>query len=425
MGMDGALQQPRRDTVAFAAIAAFAMVMYAVPGEWIAGADALRLALVTSSIGLGLMLMRRVGRMEPIFLDGARGGSLIAVVLLSAASISWSTNPANSEYAAGELVKLAAIYFTIVNVVSNPKRLAIICGGMVLASIVTSIGVINWYETGIDLVEGFRARWVGVYSDPNHMAMNLGIIVPLAVAFLVRKESGWLMRVLCTAAAGLAVVAIVFSHSRGGFIGLSIAMSVWAFLEKQRRVQAIVAALVLAVGLVIFAPKSFWARNETVAEFHEDASAMGRVYAWNVASKISTDKPLLGVGIGSFRFAWPLYAPVEAKRAYVAHNIFLDVIGELGFTGLFFFLIFVGGASGGAFSASKTKELAWLSNALAASVTGYLLCNCFSGYILSAHQYVLYALAASAERIARMYATAPETAVAPAPASPQPTFVGA
>jgi len=39
--------------------------------------------------------------------------------------------------------------------------------------------VLQTYSAGLNLVEGFRAHWLGVYADPNHMAMDLAIIVPL------------------------------------------------------------------------------------------------------------------------------------------------------------------------------------------------------------------------------------------------------
>ncbi len=398
-------QGHQRDIIAFYALTAFAAVMYAVPGEWIEPLESLRLALLTSGVAAGLMALRRLGRAEPLYFDGARGVALLIFSGLAFASLAWSVNPEVTRTTGMELLKLTAIYLTIINVITTGRRLAAMCLAMVLASIVTSIGVIDWYRTGVDLVEGFRSRWVGVYADPNHMAMNMGLVVPLAVAFLARKESGWVLRAACGVAAALAVVAIVLSHSRGGFIGLTVAMAVWAFREK-RRLQAIVVGAMLAVGLVMFAPESFWKRNETVTSFHEDASAMGRVYAWQVASRISLDKPMLGVGAGSFRYAWAQYAPPEARRAYVAHNIFLDVIGELGFVGLILFLVFAGGATGGAFEASKDSRMGWLARALAASMAGYLVCDLFSGYILSAHLYVLFGLAASAHRIARVRAEA-------------------
>ncbi|MFY1825425.1 spore coat polysaccharide polymerase ExoJ [Myxococcus fulvus] len=393
-------QGQRRDVWAFYSLTAFAAVMYAVPGEWIPALAPLRLALMTSVVAAGLMLIRRLGRGEPLYLDGARGWALIGFSSLAVLSVSWAVNAEVARYTGIELLKLTAIYLTLVNVITSGKRLVVVCGAMVLASVVTSIGVINWYMVGEDLVEGFRARWVGVYADPNHMAMNLVLVVPLAVAFVARKGSAWVWRIACLVAAVLAVVAIVLSHSRGGFIGLSVAMGMWAFREK-RRIQAIVVGSLFVVGLVVFAPDSFWARNETVAAFHEDASAMGRVYAWQVASRMSLDKPLLGVGAGSFRYAWAEYAPPEATRAYVAHNIFLDVIGELGWLGLAFFLVFAGGASGGAFAASTSRTMGWMARALSAAVAGYLVCDLFSGYILSAHCYVLFGLAAAAHRIAR------------------------
>ncbi|MFP2929123.1 spore coat polysaccharide polymerase ExoJ [Pyxidicoccus sp. 3LG] len=390
----------RRDVWAFYALTAFAAVMYAVPGEWIPALAPLRLALLTSGLAAGLMVMRRLGRAEPLYVDGSRGLALIGFSTLAVASLAWSVNPEVTQATGIELLKLTAIYLTIVNVITSGRRLMVMCGAMVVASVVASIGVIDWYFTGVDLVEGFRARWVGVYADPNHMAMNLALVVPLAVAFMARKGSAWVWRLACLAAAVLSVTAIVLSHSRGGFIGLSVAMAVWAVREK-RRIQAVVVGSLFVLGLLVFAPQSFWQRNETVASFHEDASAMGRVYAWQVASRISLDKPLLGVGAGSFRYAWPLYAPPEARRAYVAHNIFLDVIGELGWVGLAFFLVFAGGAAGGAFAASRDKQMGWLARALSASVVGYLVCDLFSGYILSAHCYVLFGLAAAAQRVAR------------------------
>jgi probable O-glycosylation ligase (exosortase A-associated) len=392
-------QGQQRDILAFYALTAFVVLMYTVPAEWIPAFESLHLALLSSAVAAGLMAIRRLGRAEPLYLDGVRGVALLCFSGLAFASLAWSVNPEVTRSTGLELLKLTAIYLTLINVVTTAKRLVVLCAAAVLASIVTSIGTIDWYYTGVDLSEGYRARWVGVFADPNHMAMNLGLVVPLAVAFLARKESGWVLRALCGLAGALAVMAIVLSHSRGGFIGLSVAMAVWAIREK-RRIQAIVMGAVLVLGLVVFAPDSFWRRNETVTQFTEDASAMGRVYAWQVTSRMSLDRPLLGVGAGAFRHAWPIYAPPEAHTAYVAHNIFLDVIGEMGFVGLLLFLVFAGGATGGAFAASKDKEMGWLGRALSAAMAGYLICDLFSGYILSAHLYVLFGLAASAHRIA-------------------------
>jgi putative inorganic carbon (hco3(-)) transporter len=400
-----------QDRIAFSMLVAFAVVMYAAPGEWMAWAAPLRLALVTSALASALMVLRRIGLRERIFMDGARGWSLAALVILATASIGWSFNPEASKFQAQELFKSLAIYLTMVNLVTSSRRLAVLCLAMIFASLVTSIGTINWYYAGENLVEGFRARWVGVYADPNRMAMSIGIIVPMAAAFALRRESPWAVRGLCAAAVVLAIIAIVFSHSRGGFIGLAAALAVWTLREK--RLSQTVAVGLVAIGMLIFAPKSFWHRTETVGHFEVDASAIGRINAWHVTSEINIDKPMLGVGVGAFQTAWPQYAPPGARRSYAAHNVFLQVIAELGLVGIALFLVFVGAGTGGVFEASSNPQVGWLSRAVAASLVGYLVCSLFAGFLASPHLYVLVGLAACIHRVAGRSA-------APALVTPRP-----
>lgn len=417
-------EQPRRarDSIAFAALLVFVAVMYTVPSVWIPALESVRLAFVASIVAAGFMTIRRLARREAFFLDGVRGAALILFGLWTLASIEWSIFPEASETHAIEILKLVAIYLTMVNVVTTPRRLAAFAVVMVLASTVTSGHVIDWYHRGEDLIEGFRARWVGVYADPNHMAMDVGIVVPLAAAIALHRKNALWVRVLCALAIPLAVTAVVYSYSRGGFIGLIVATTLWIFLHRGRRWSTLLVGGALAAGLLLFAPTTFWDRNETLTSFHEDASAMGRVYAWEVAAGMSSDHPVRGVGAGGFRYAWPLYAPPEARTAYVAHNVYLDVVGELGFVGLLLFLVFTGGAAGGAWAATSSQSSGWLASGIAAAVAGYVVCSLFSGYITSAHFYVLFALAACAERVMRLEANAAVPARPPRPfAAVQPT----
>jgi O-antigen ligase len=415
-----AIDPDKKDVLAFRLLLAFAVFLYAVPGEWIPSLAPLRLALVTTGLAAILMVGRRIARVEPLFIDGIRGAAFLAFVALAWLSVGWSVNPEETRIGALELLKVVAIYLAIINVVSTPRRLVYFALALILGSLVTSIGSIQWYLKGEDLVWGYRARWVGTYADPNYLAEHLSIIVPLSVAFLARRETRPLVKAVCAIAGLLAIITIVYTHSRGGFIGLTVGMALWALMERARRMQAITLGAALLLGLLVFAPKSFWQRTETVEDFREDASAMGRVYAWSVASRISMDRPLLGVGLDGFRYAWPLYAPPEARRAYVAHNLYLSVIGELGFLGLFFYLVFTGGAVGGAFAASRDKEVGWLARGLAGAAAGYLTCYLFAGSLGAPHLYVLVAMTAAAARLARKTEreSVPEQPLA------EPVFVG-
>lgn len=412
----------RKDRFAFVMLVAFAIQVYAIPGAWMAWAEPLRLALVTAALAAVAVAVRRLGRAEPVALGGLAGWALLALLGLAFLSKRWSVNPEATQTWCLAVAKLVAIYLVTLNVITTPRRLKWILAAIVLASMVTSVGAIKWYLNGTDLVEGFRSRWLDVYADPNHLAEDLALVVPLAVAFVMRKPNPLWLKLACAAAAILAVVTIIQTHSRGGSIGLLVAMGIWALREK-KRVRAVVVGLALLGGLAAFAPTSFWEREQTVGDFREDASAMGRVYAWNVASKIGVDRPLLGVGAGGFRYAWPLYAPEAATHAFVAHNIYLDTLGELGLIGFFFFLIFTGGATGAAFEVKDELEHAWMARALAAAIAGYLVCNLFSGDTISAHLYLFFGLATAtgcigrvAQRARTLGSAAARTAPVPAPA---------
>ena len=196
----------------------------------------------------------------------------------------------------------------------------------------------------------------------------------------------------------------------------------WLLLERRFDRAALVGAA--ALMLLVFAPGNFWSRTETISSFRTDASAMGRVHAWTVASRISADRPLLGVGAGSFRVAWPQYAPPEARRAFEAHNVFLQIIAELGWVGLFLYLGFIGAGVEGGVRAARDEKVGWMARALVASAVGYLVCSVSAGFIGgSPYFYALFALVAAAARLSRGSSTGvPISTGTPLPA-PVPAWV--
>ncbi|MCY1081863.1 O-antigen ligase family protein [Archangium lansingense] len=402
-----------RDGWAFALLLSFLVCIYVIPGEWIPWLARWRVAVLTSAAATGLLLLGRLRRRERFLVDGGRGVTLLVFCGMTFASISWSLYPAASHFTATELLKWVILYMTIVNLVTTERRMLWACLALILGSIVTTHGVIGWHRAGVDLVEGYRARWLGVYADPNRMAMSVGIVVPLALAITARRQNPRWMRLACVVAGVMAVTAMVLSYSRGGFLGLVAAGVTWLVLE--RRPGRIVLVGLVAVGMLVLSPQNFWTRTQSVSSFEQDASAMSRVEAWKVASRTSMEHPLLGLGAGTFRYAWHLYGPEAGSgRVYAAHNIFLQVISDLGFLGLVLFLGFIGAVLGPLMEAARERERGWLARALAASVVGYLVTCLFAGFLVAVHFYVLFALAACAERLLRQ----PEGANAVVPLVP-------
>lgn len=386
-----------RDGLAYGAALLFGFCMYSsVVNLWPA-LDVLRPALLTSTVAAVALFGRRLFKGERVGLDGWRGATLAALVALSFASMSWSVYPTATRDHSIEFLKDFASYVVLAYAVTNATRLRWILGACVLGGLAPGWFSFQNYVNGTNLIDGGRARWEGIYLDPNHMAMALVFLVPVAATMVLRGKT--LEKLIGAVGLLAALTGIVVSQSRGGFLGLSLAMVIWALREKQR-VRTFTAFGVLLTLFLVFSPKSFWNRTQTITDYQEDVSAMGRIHAWEVGRAINEDKPLLGVGGGAFVYAWPLYAPVEARNeAFVAHNVFLAMIGELGWVGFFLFLFFVAGCLTAGYRAGDAPVGGPWIRAVFAGAVGYLLCDMSAGYVTSAHFFFIFGLLAAAERI--------------------------
>jgi len=399
-----------RDGLAYGAALLFGLCMYSSVVNLVPALDAVRPALLTSAVAAGALFGRRLFKREPVGIDGWRGFFLLALCVLSFASISWSVNRKISQDLSVELLKEFAIYLTLAYAVCNATRLRWVLVACAVGGLAPAWGSFQNYLHGTNLIDGGRARWEGIYLDPNHMAMALVFLVPVAVVLILRGNL--FERLLGLVSLLGSITGIVVSGSRGGALGLAFAMVIWAAHEKQK-LRSFTAFGVLLALFLVFSPKSFWNRTETIADYQQDESALGRVHAWEVGRAISVDRPLLGVGMGGFVYAWPKYAPVEARgQAYVAHNVFLSMIGELGWAGFFLFLFFVAACLNAGYRAGNTPAGGPWIRAVFAGACGYLLCDMSSGYVESAHFFFMFGLLAAAERI-RAFELAQQAAAVP------------
>ena len=96
--------------------------------------------------------------------------------------------------------------------------------------------------------------------------------------------------------------------------------------------------VVMAFLLLGFLPESWFQRMNTIGEFHEDASAMGRINAWWMAWNLARAN-FFGGGFEIYTPAvFSQYAPVP-DDLHAAHSIYFQILGEHGFVGLVLFVV--------------------------------------------------------------------------------------
>ena len=383
-------------------VGVFGATLYALPQHLFPAIEPLRVGVITAALMyLGLVGRWALGGDAPSF-GGLRGLGLVAVIGLAALSPVWSLDPAASRDASGELLKMGLAYLAVTSLVDRPDRLRRVIAAVALAASVPAFYALQNYVNGTDLLEGYRARWAGPFLDPNRLGMSLVASALLLLGLRQRARSP-LSQLALVGLLALQVAAVVVTYSRGAALGLATGFVVYVLSGRGTRVQSAAIAGAVAIALLALAPERFWQRTETIATYEEDASALGRIHAWQTAGNILAARPLTGVGQGAFVPAWATYAPPEAyARAYVAHNLLLEVAAELGIVALAGFVAFAGAALAGAFRASRrSSPVREEARGIVAALAGYLVCQFFAGYLLSFFLFLFLGLASAAERIAR------------------------
>ena len=242
-----------------------------------------------------------------------------------------------------DFLKVVLVYFLVVHLLDRLDRIekffwVALGGAMVLA-----VGTLAHFVFKINPIEGYRAAWIGIYEDPNDLAYQLVVLIPIGLA-LLEAERSLAKKLLVSGILAVFIAAIYVTYSRGALVGL-LAIAFFQILRSRNRIRHFSLAAILMMVLLAVAPAHYWERAETILKYRQDESAMGRIYAWKAGLAMVEDRPLLGVGIGCFVMGWPIYAPPEAGTKWRApHNTFVAVMGETGLLGFLAFGAFIGTA---------------------------------------------------------------------------------
>lgn len=211
-------------------------------------------------------------------------------------------------------------------------------------------GVLNGLKTVVSAgghnVEGPAGTMI---ADRNHLSTALALALPL-LYYLFQQSRHRLIRWGFLAGFVLVALAIAGSGSRGGFIALAV-VSVWLVMTSRKRWSALALMTILALLFINLAPEQWFSRLSTIEDAGADASFMGRVIAWKISSAIALGNPVFGGGFHAVQIQdiWDqfkaapsllgfLNLPMPEFSAKAAHSIYFEIMGDMGFVGLFIFL---------------------------------------------------------------------------------------
>lgn len=176
-------------------------------------------------------------------------------------------------------------------------------------------------------------------ADNNAFALATIMSIPVwAFLYTQCSRRRWL-RWAILAAIGLSALSALGSQSRGALVAI-IAMAVFLWAKSRRKLITGSAIALIGVALVSFMPTFWMQRMETIANYEQDSSAVGRIETWKMLWNLAQDRPLIGGGFGTYaRWVFEIYNPGYSGW-HDAHSIYFQVLGEHGFVALGLFLLF-------------------------------------------------------------------------------------
>jgi O-antigen ligase len=320
-----------------------------------------RLPFVRSSPG---------SKTQPMTVPLPLWGILLFFVTWSALSFLTS---ATRTYGLDEIVRDAScvlLFLWIVRRAGNPRTSALFDGFLWTVAVAGAVAVL--FGLAVYVFQPVN-RFVGSFLDwrfhtdywPNAWAQFALLAWPLA-ALLAGRAATAFNRWACAGAAGLLVGSLFLSYSRGGFLAfagqVALLTAFWGYLAlRDVRVtkaasQGWKPAVATAVAALAVAFALFGTANALRSQRY-DVQSVGDKVAFRAAEgtssideraqffgqalELSLERPLLGYGPYSFRFAQPhLMQDVFATSDH-PHNVFLKYAAERGWPTVIAFLAFL------------------------------------------------------------------------------------
>jgi O-antigen ligase len=262
----------------------------------------------------------------------------LGFLVFAATSVLWAQDSTQTLYVLGRLaqvVLLAVIGFTAAGTRSGFRT---IVWGYLVASAVTSV-----YTVGTGAY-GANGRLGGLF-DPNYFA---AILVPaIAVAlFLIVSDPRRRNRAILAGVLVIDLAAFALTQSRGGLVGLAVALVASVLVAGRLRPRVLVLVLVLVAGGL-----GYYAIDRPAHVL--SSTSNGRAGEWHVALRMFDNHPFTGVGLGNFVVVEPSYADQNlnldrvgliVNQPHRTHNTYLEVAAELGVVGVLLFLGVIGAA---------------------------------------------------------------------------------
>ncbi len=301
---------------------------------------------VFASLAILAFVVKKILQPEFRFIKNYTHLFLLLFVVFSGLSLfnSWPYLKKSLEALFFKWLEYIFIFLMAEDILANRKRLINAVVILLVVGAIVGIDAFSQRFLGIEFLRGrqiIEVRGVlyaitGPFKHYNDFAAYLICVLPLAITLF---SSAMIKRIIYRVGLffiiTLLALCLLFTFSRGGWVGFLAAGLLMLFLLRKSKV--VLLAISIFILMLIVIPE---VRERAMFTFQAGGDR-DRFVIWQGAWVIVKENPFLGKGLGTFMQYFPQYANKGLLVQY-AHNCYLQMWAETGIFALLSFLLFVG-----------------------------------------------------------------------------------
>ena len=264
-------------------------------------------------------------------------GNILIVVFFCTVILSslFAFNPSYSWDKLDIVINWVILYFLIISIVNNEKRLLFFLLVFLLINFkMSQHGFISFANRGFSYAKWGVIGSPGWFHNAGDFGIAMGIFVPLSTAFCLALKSYWgyLTKIFFYLMPFTGFITIIATSSRGAQLGIT-GVILWFIVKSKQRYRTL--AIVSALGLLafLFTPESMIDEYKIMGD---DNTSIDRIEHWKFGLDTFKTFPILGVGYEN----WLAYCTYKNPNGLghragcrVAHNSYIQAMSELGSLG--------------------------------------------------------------------------------------------
>lgn len=243
-------------------------------------------------------------------------------------------------------------FFLIIRLIEDEKDFKVLFYGIMAVGIFMGLHGVYQFIVKVPIPAswvtstemGVRTRVFSITGSPNILGTFMVMTAPLAAAMIYHSKK-LISKLIFLALTGAMCLCLLFTFSRGAWVGIVVAVSIFAIFVDKRLFGLMGAAM---AGVLVFVP-SITSRLTFLftSEYAEASAVGGRSLRWETGRLLLLERnPWIGFGLGRFGGAVAMNNKIleetEEFKYFYMDNYYLKTMVEMGYIGIIFYLLMLG-----------------------------------------------------------------------------------